>query len=159
MYKPIRFIFILLILCINKGSFEQLPLLTSNNVILTTKTSTITSTVYLTSFTTSIVIMTPLPDLKLGNSLIENPTPTPSTISPSHKVDTKPELFNIAIIIGSLLTGCIINAVGFIMYWWYKKKFGFMVELYLCIVVMVVMMVAVCVEKILLEFMNVIYTT
>lgn len=139
------------------GSFEQLPLITSecSNSILT-KTSTVTSTIYLTSVTTSTVIMSSLPsDLKSGKPLIENPTPTSS-----HKVDNnKPKLFNIAIIVGSLLTGCIINAVGFLMYWWYKKKFGFMVELYLCVVVMVIMMVAMCVEEILFEFMNIIYTT
>ncbi|GES92150.1 hypothetical protein GLOIN_2v1592057 [Rhizophagus clarus] len=159
MYKKIAFIFIFLILCINKGSFEQLPLLTSENLtecsnLFLTKTSTVTSTIYFTSVTTSTIITSSLPDSKSVKPLLENPT----SVTP-HGDNNKSKLFNIAIIIGSLLTGCIINAIGFLMYWWYKKKFGFMVELYLCVVVMVIMMVAMCVEEILFEFMNIIYTT
>ena len=92
-------------------------------------------------------------DLKSGKYLIENPTPTLSLSS--RKANTKPKIFNIAIMIGSLLTGCIINAIGFIMYWWYKKKHGFMVELYLCTVIMAILMVAMCAEEILFEFTNV----
>jgi len=100
--------------------------------------------------------MTSPPNLNSGDS--KSLLPSNLTISPSLISSLSPnslKLINIAIIVGSLLTGCIINAIGFLMYWW---KRGFMVELYLCTVVMVVFMIAACLEQILLELMNLIYS-